>query len=103
MEVNVASHWPGDKMAQSVRVVRQSEQSGTTMAADLGDLHAFVAVVRAGGFREAARASGGSASALSETLRRLEARLGVRLLNRTTRSVTPTEAGTRLLERLGPA
>lgn len=73
------------------------------MAADLGDLHAFVAVVRAGGFREAARASGGSASALSETLRRLEARLGVRLLNRTTRSVSPTEAGTRLLERLGPA
>ena len=73
------------------------------MSADLGDLQAFVAVVRAGGFREASRATGASASSLSETLRRLEARLGVRLLNRTTRSVVPTEAGTRLLERLGPA
>jgi DNA-binding transcriptional LysR family regulator len=73
------------------------------MAADLGDLHALVAVVRAGGFREAARATGSSASSLSEAVRRLESRLAVRLLNRTTRSVAPTEAGTRLLERLGPA
>ncbi len=72
------------------------------MAADLGDLTAFVAVARAGGFREAARA-GGSASSLSEAVRRLEALLGVRLLNRTTRSVVPTEAGARLLDRLGPA
>ena len=73
------------------------------MAAELGDLHALVAVVRAGGFREAARATGSSASSLSEAIRRLESRLAVRLLNRTTRSVAPTEAGTRLLERLGPA
>ena len=73
------------------------------MAADLGDLHAFVAVARAGGFRDGARTSGSSASGLSEAVRRLEAPLGVRLLNRTTRSVVPTEAGTRLLERLGPA
>lgn len=73
------------------------------MAADLGDLHALAAVVRAGGFREAARATDGSASSLSEAVRRLEARLGVRLLNRTTRSVAPTEAGLRLMERLGPA
>jgi len=73
------------------------------MAVDLGDLHALVAVARAGGFRDAARASGGSASGISEAVRRLEARLGVRLLNRTTRSVALTEAGTRLLERLGPA
>lgn len=73
------------------------------MAADLGDLTAFMAVARAGGFRDGARASGGSASSLSEAVRRLEVRLGVRLLNRTTRSVAPTEAGTRLLERLGPA
>jgi hypothetical protein len=57
------------------------------MAANLGDLTPFVAVARAGGFRDAARASGGSASSLSEAVRRLEARLGVRLLNRTTRSV----------------
>jgi DNA-binding transcriptional LysR family regulator len=73
------------------------------MAADLGDLTAFAAVARAGGFRDAARATGGSASSLSEAVRRLEAKLGVRLLNRTTRSVAPTEAGARLLDRLGPA
>jgi DNA-binding transcriptional LysR family regulator len=73
------------------------------MKTDLGDLNAFVAVARAGGFREGARVSGSSASFLSEAVRRLEAQLGVRLLNRTTRSVVPTEAGTGLLERLGPA
>lgn len=73
------------------------------MQIDLGDLNAFVAVARAKGFREAARVIDGSASGLSEAVRRLEARLGVRLLNRTTRSVVPTEAGQRLLERLAPA
>jgi DNA-binding transcriptional LysR family regulator len=70
---------------------------------DLGDLNAFVAVARARGFRIGARASGGSASGLSESVRRLEAQLGVRLLNRTTRSVVPTEADEQLLQRLGPA
>ncbi|EIK94234.1 LysR family transcriptional regulator [Pseudomonas sp. M47T1] len=69
----------------------------------LQDLFAFHAVVQAGGFREGARASGKSASSLSDAVRRAEARLGVRLLNRTTRSVAPTEAGARLLERLVPA
>jgi DNA-binding transcriptional LysR family regulator len=73
------------------------------MRVDLGDLDAFVAVARAGGFRDGARVSGTSASGLSEAVRRLETRLGVRLLNRTTRSVVPTEAGKGLLERLGPA
>lgn len=73
------------------------------MATELDDLATYVAVVRAGGFRDAARVSGASASGLSEAVRRLEARLGVRLLNRTTRSVNPTEAGARLFERLGPA
>ena len=73
------------------------------MAMDLNDLSAFVAVMRAGGFRDGARASGASASSLSEAVRRLEAKLGVRLVNRTTRSIAPTEAGARLLERLGPA
>lgn len=73
------------------------------MKTDLGDLNAFVAVARAGGFREGARISGSSASFLSEAVRRLEAQLGVRLLNRTTRSVVPTEAGKGLLARLGPA
>ena len=73
------------------------------MAADLGDLAAFVAVARSGGFREAARAGNASASSLSGAVSRLEARLGLRLLNRTTRSVAMTEAGARLLDRLGPA
>jgi len=71
--------------------------------ANLEDLTAFVGVARAGGFREAARASGSSASTLSEAVRRLETRLGVRLLNRTTRRVAATEAGAQLLARLGPA
>src|ERR1700678_904247 len=73
------------------------------MKANLADLNAFVSVARAGGFRDGARASGNSASGLSEAVRRLEMQLGVRLLNRTTRSVVPTEAGKRLLERLTPA
>jgi DNA-binding transcriptional LysR family regulator len=72
------------------------------MKIDLGDLSAFVAVARAGGFRDAARASDTSASGLSDAVRRLETRLGVRLLNRTTRSVVPTDAGKSLLARLGP-
>src|SRR5213593_1968114 len=73
------------------------------MNVDLGDLNAFMVVARAGGFRDGARASGASASGLSEAIRRLEAQLGVRLLHRTTRSVVPTEAGQRLLDRFGPA
>jgi DNA-binding transcriptional LysR family regulator len=73
------------------------------MDIDLNDLNAFLAVARARGFRDGARASGNSASGLSESVRRLETKLGVRLFNRTTRSVVPTEAGQRLVERLGPA
>jgi DNA-binding transcriptional LysR family regulator len=73
------------------------------MAAELNDLTAFVWVVEAGGFRDAGRVRGASASSLSEAVRRLETRLGVRLLNRTTRSIAPTEAGARLYERLIPA
>jgi DNA-binding transcriptional LysR family regulator len=71
--------------------------------AELRDVESFVAVARAGGFREAARTIDGSASSLSEAVRRLEAQLGVRLLNRSTRSVALTEAGARFLERLSPA
>ncbi len=73
------------------------------MRADLSDVQTLLAVAKAGGFREAGRSSGASASTISEAVRRLEERLGVRLLHRTTRSVTPTEAGNRLIERLGPA
>jgi DNA-binding transcriptional LysR family regulator len=73
------------------------------MAVEISDLAAFVAVARAGGFRDAARVSDVSASGLSAAVRRLESKLGVRLLNRTTRSIAPTEAGARLIERLAPA
>ncbi|RSU64000.1 LysR family transcriptional regulator [Sphingomonas sp. S-NIH.Pt1_0416] len=72
------------------------------MAANVDDLTAFVAVAKARGFREAGRALGVSPTTLSETVRRLEDRLGVRLLHRTTRSVSPTEAGGRLVEQLAP-
>lgn len=73
------------------------------MSFELDDLSAFVAIARAGGFREAARVSGLSASGLSEALRRLETRLGTRLLHRRTRSISLTETGARLFERLSPA
>ena len=68
----------------------------------LDDLLAFLAVGRQRSFTKAAAKLGVSQSALSHTIRELEARLGVRLLTRTTRSVSPTEAGERLLHGLGP-
>src|SRR3954465_6547756 len=68
----------------------------------LDDLQAFVAVARERSFTKAAAKLGVSQSALSHTVRDLEERLGVRLLSRTTRSVSPTEAGERLLHSIGP-
>ena len=73
------------------------------MIPGLDELGIFAAVARHRSFRKAADERGVSASALSHAVRGLEERLGVRLLNRTTRSVTPTEAGQRLLARLDPA
>src|SRR3954452_5454243 len=70
---------------------------------EFGDLAAFVAVAEERSFTKAAAKLGVSQSALSFTVRRLETRLGVRLLNRTTRSVAPTEGGERLLRTLRPA
>lgn len=70
---------------------------------ELGSLAAFVAVAEARSFTKAAGRLGTSQSALSHTVRRLEQRLGIVLLRRTTRSVAPTEAGSRLLETLRPA
>lgn len=70
--------------------------------ANLNDLEAFLAVARERNFTRAAAKLGVSQSALSHTMRGLEARLGLRLLTRTTRSVAPTEAGERLLHSLGP-
>src|SRR5262249_55944488 len=69
----------------------------------LYDLRALVAVGRERSFTKAAAKLGVSQSALSQTVRQLETRLGVRLLTRTTRSVAPTEAGERLLRTVGPA
>jgi DNA-binding transcriptional LysR family regulator len=69
---------------------------------DLADMNAFIAVAERRSFAKAAVQLGVSRSRLSETIRGLEERLGVRLLNRTTRSVAPTEAGERLLARLRP-
>ena len=70
---------------------------------ELADLTAFIAVADHLSFRAAAVRLGVTPSALSHTVRQLEERVGVRLLNRTTRSVSPTDAGRRLLERLRPA
>ena len=68
----------------------------------LDELLAFVAVGRERSFTKAAAKLGVSQSALSHTIRELETRLGVRLLTRTTRSVSPTQAGERLLQSVGP-
>src|SRR5215212_3200410 len=70
---------------------------------DLNDLAAFLAVAHERSFTRAAARLGVSQSALSQTLRGLEARLGLRLLTRTTRSVAPSEAGERLLRAVRPA
>src|SRR5258708_30235639 len=70
---------------------------------DLAELTAFVAVADLLSFRAAASRLGVTPSALSHAMRQLEERLGVRLLNRTTRSVSLTDAGRRLLDRLRPA
>lgn len=69
---------------------------------DLSRLRLFTAVARLRNFRAAARDCQVSASTLSQAVRELEEQMGVRLLNRTTRSVTPTPAGERLLQRLSP-
>ena len=70
---------------------------------EFADLNAFAAIVEHGSFARAAAHLGVTPSALSQTIRSLEERIGVRLLNRTTRSVAPSVAGTRLLSRLLPA
>jgi DNA-binding transcriptional LysR family regulator len=70
--------------------------------ANLNDLAAFLAVAKERSFTKAAAKLGVSQSALSHTMKDLEERLGVRLLTRTTRSVSPTEAGERLLRSIGP-
>jgi DNA-binding transcriptional LysR family regulator len=68
----------------------------------LAEMSAFVAIAERSSFAKASAHLGVSRSRLSETLRGLEEKLGVRLLNRTTRSVSLTEVGERLLARCGP-
>src|SRR5258708_4787318 len=77
-------------------------EPGIMRGSEFAELKAFAAVVERASFARAADHLGLSASALSQTIRQLETRLGVRLLNRTTRSVAPTEAGSRLYERIVP-
>jgi len=69
---------------------------------DFAELKAFAAVVERASFARAAEHLGLSPSALSQTIRQLEARLGTRLLNRTTRSVAPTVTGEQLYGRIAP-
>jgi DNA-binding transcriptional LysR family regulator len=70
--------------------------------ANLNDITAFLAIAREGSFTRAAAKLGVSPSALSQTVRNLEARLGLRLLTRTTRNIAPTEAGERIIQAVGP-
>ena len=69
---------------------------------DLNDITAFLVIARESSFTKAAAKLGVSPSALSQTVRHLEARMGLRLLTRTTRNVAPTEAGERLIQAVGP-
>jgi DNA-binding transcriptional LysR family regulator len=72
-------------------------------ASEIRELSAFVAIVESGNFTRAAKRLGVTTSALSQTIRNLEERLGVRVLNRTTRSVAMTQAGSRVFEHVKPA
>lgn len=89
-----------DKLTKMDQLIKQSFAMKSLR---LDSLEIFEDVVRCGGFRAAALDRGVSSSAISQSVNVLEEALGIRLLNRTTRSVSPTEAGERLLERLGPA
>lgn len=76
--------------------------SNNRLPASLDDLTVFLAVIQAGGFRDAARTLGLSPSTVSETVARLETRLGARLFTRSTRSVAATETGRDLARRIAP-
>jgi DNA-binding transcriptional LysR family regulator len=87
----------------AISIAFDAEENSRMDRGELADLNAFVAIADNLSFRAAATRLGVTPSALSHTMRQLEERVGVRLLNRTTRSVSPTDAGLRLLERLRPA
>src|SRR6202012_277884 len=79
------------------------ERNSGMLRGSLTDLTAFIVIAERLSFRAAASRLGVTASALSHSMRQLEERLGVRLLNRTTRSMSLTDAGVRLLDKLRPA
>src|SRR6516162_2579677 len=87
----------------SIGVACSVEESSSMRRSELADLTAFVAVADNLSFRVAATRLGVTPSALSHAMRQLEERLGIRLVHRTTRSVSLTDAGIRLLGRLRPA
>src|ERR1700719_4845729 len=92
-----------DGKENPISIAFDVERSSAMDRADLANLSAFVAVADQRSFRAAASRLDVTPSALSHSMRQLEGRLGVRLLNRTTRSVSVTDAGLRLLDRLRPA
>jgi LysR family transcriptional regulator, regulator of peptidoglycan recycling len=90
------------RRAQTIARRRRPAYDRTMRGTEFGELSAFMAVAAQRNFTRAAKQLGISPATLSQTIRSLEERLGVRLLNRTTRSVAPTEAGEKLLLRLRP-
>src|SRR5712672_4779293 len=95
--------WTRGQNENPISIAFGVERNSGMDRADLANLTAFVAVADQRSFRAAASRLGVTPSALSHSMRLLEERLGVRLLHRTTRSVSVTDAGLRLLERLRPA
>src|SRR5258708_16839323 len=94
-------HSPTDKR-MTYNLIRLFSDQYRMRGSEFAELKAFAAVVERASFTQAADHLGLSPSALSQTIRQLEARLGVRLLNRTTRSVPPTAAASRLPRRIVP-
>src|SRR3982074_3706174 len=95
--------WTNGRNENTISMALGIERNSRMNRGDLADLTAFVAVADQLSFRAGGARVGVTPSALSHSMRQLEARLGMRLLNRTTRSVSVTDAGLRLLERLRPA
>lgn len=94
---------PEDTFDKAIRTDQLDHLEQSMPTARLDHLEVFIQIIRCGGFRAAAAERGVSSSVISQTMHLLERDLGVRLLNRTTRSVAPTDAGQRLLDRIKPA
>src|SRR5919106_2461745 len=103
LKAALARHGLDRRDRNAICLALATAESSGVRRGELSDLAAFIAVADNLSFRAAAVRLGVTPSALSHTVRQLEERVGVRLLHRTTRSVSPTDAGRRLLERLRPA